>query len=83
MASNLNISLKKKTVTSKLIIKGWVRKAKGTLQVFWERGWIDEEQIHKYQLDTVNDNGERDEEYSLVALTSSCLDFSRVRGHGN
>ena len=62
-----------------MIVKGWVVKAKGLLQVLWERGWIDEEQIHKYRLDAVNDNGEQDEEYSLVALMSSCLDFAEEK----
>ena len=46
------------------------------MQVQWERGWIDVNQLENYRLDAVNANGDRDEEFSLVALMSSCLDFA-------
>ena len=53
------------------IIEGWEGKAKGLLQVLWERGWIDESQLEMYT--KRNDN---DPKFSLSALMESCLDFA-------
>jgi hypothetical protein len=36
--------------------KGWIRQPKGLLQVLWERGWIDKQQIDKYTVDVAKDN---------------------------
>ena len=30
--------------------EGWCRKPKGLLQVLWERGWINKENVSKYSL---------------------------------
>ncbi len=64
------------TVTSNKIIEGWGGKAKGLMQVLWERGFIDVNDVLKYTL-----NGQQDasrilmKETSLMNLMSNCQDF--------
>jgi hypothetical protein len=63
-------------VTSSKVIEGWQGKAKGLLQVLWERGFIDADNHQKYTM-----NGRQDAcgvlmpETSLIHLMSSCVDF--------
>jgi hypothetical protein len=60
--------------------KGWEGRAKGLLQVLWERGWIDEAQLDKYTMDAATDGDgeilEGAEDWSLKYLMTSCLDFA-------
>jgi hypothetical protein len=60
--------------------KGWIGQPKGLLQVLWERGWIDEQQIDKYTVDIAKDNDgqvvDGAENWSLKYLMASCLDFA-------
>ncbi|KAI2502685.1 hypothetical protein MHU86_11742 [Fragilaria crotonensis] len=66
--------------TKPKVIEGWENKAKGLLQVLWERGFVDESQLEKYTL-----NGTRDvfglvqKYFSLKSLMSNCLDFEEER----
>ena len=50
------------------------------MQVLWERGWIDENNIDKYTMDIAKDNDGEDiegaENWSLKCLMASCLDFA-------
>ena len=62
-------------ITKKLKVKGWMGKPKGMRQILWERGWIDEGNIEKYQKIVVYEDGEVDDEYSLSVLMASCYDF--------
>lgn len=39
-----------KTCTNQKVITGWVGKLKGLLQVLWERGWVDDTQLHMYNM---------------------------------
>jgi hypothetical protein len=60
--------------------KGWIGQPKGLLQVLWEHGWIDEQQIDKYTVDVAKDNDgqvvDGAENWSLKYLMASCLDFA-------
>ena len=60
--------------------KGWEGHPKGLMQVLWERGWIDENQIEKYTMDLAKDDDgevlEGAENWSLKYLMASCLDFA-------
>jgi hypothetical protein len=60
--------------------KGWIGQPKGLMQVLWERGWIDENNIDKYTMDIAKDNEGEDIEgaknWSLKCLMASCLDFA-------
>jgi len=38
------------TCQVEVIEEGWLGKPKGLLQVLWERGWIDEQNMSKYSL---------------------------------
>ena len=57
-------------------MEGWQGKAKGLLQVLWERGFIDTTNIEKYTM-----NGRQDAcgvlmpETSLKNLMANCVDF--------
>jgi hypothetical protein len=62
--------------------KGWESRQKGLLQVLWERGWIEEAQLHRYTMDIATD-GDRGEAlegaencWSLKCLMASCLGFA-------
>ena len=61
--------------------KGWEGQPKGLLQVLWERGWIDEDQLEKYTMDPATDDDgevlEGAEDWSLKCLMASCLDFAQ------
>jgi hypothetical protein len=58
------------------ITEGWVNKPKGLKQVLWERGFIDESNLHKYtQHGKVDAFGVIQQEYSLHFLMSNCKDF--------
>ena len=54
----------------RIIDEGWVGKAKGALQVLYERGWIDPENIGKYTW-----KGTKDGAYSLHDLMKKQEDF--------
>ena len=77
IAEQKNVETKKVRVTEK---KGWEGRAKGLLQVLWERGWIDVSQLDRYTIEAATDeNGqvlEGAEEWSLKCLMASCLDFA-------
>ncbi len=63
-------------VTTAKIIEGWQGKAKGLMQILWERGFIDERNLDKYTM-----NGRQDvfgvliPETSLMYLMGNCEDF--------
>ena len=58
------------------VIEGWVGKAKGKLQILWERGMIDEANLNKYTNDgKVDAFGILDKNYSLHYLMTNCKDF--------
>jgi hypothetical protein len=77
IAGQKSVETKKVRVTEK---KGWEGRAKGLLQVLWERGWIDVSQLDRYTIEAATDeNGqvlEGAEEWSLKCLMASCLDFA-------
>jgi hypothetical protein len=73
MARERNIDLKRNETSKK---EGWVGKQKGLLQVLWERGWIDESNLHEYQVLRKDDEGEVIDDFSLDVLMASCLDFA-------
>ena len=62
-------------ITHPKIIKGWSGKAKGLLQIIWERGFIDASKITNYNLHAWDSDEECIPEYSLVDLMKSCTDF--------
>ena len=45
LCKNNNLPLKK---TEEIIEEGWYSKPKGSLQLLWERGWIDPNKSHTY-----------------------------------
>ena len=60
--------------------KGLQGQSKGTLQVLWERSWIDKVNLEKYTIEPAT-NAKSEvlkgaEEWSLQVLMASCLDFS-------
>jgi hypothetical protein len=61
------------------IVEGWVGKAKGLLQVLWERGYIDNadgKAYHKYTMNGTKDVfGNNQPDTSLKLLMESCTDF--------
>ena len=63
-------------VTTAKIIEGWQGKAKGLMQILWERGFIDERNLDKYTM-----NGRQDvfgvliPERLLMYLMGNCEDF--------
>ena len=62
--------------TKARIVEGWENKAKGLLQVLWERGFIDESKVDKYTLKGYQDVlGSVQNDFSLKSLMSNCLDF--------
>ena len=61
--------------TVKKIIPGWQGKAKGLLQVLWERGWIDQSQVSQYKMHAVSELDSEIPEYSLVSMMTKCVDF--------
>ena len=70
------------------VVEGWVGKAKGTLQILWERGWIDMNNLPKYTNDgKVDAFGILDTTYSLQFLVSNLKDFleeeSMLQSMGN
>jgi hypothetical protein len=76
-ARDNNLDPKVERTTEK---KGWIGQPKGLMQVLWERGWIDENNIHKYTMDIAKDDDGDDlegaENWSLKYLMASCLDFA-------
>ena len=73
ICNNNNISIK---VLAPKIKEGWVGKAKGKLQILWERGWIDTDNVPKYtDQGKVDAFGILDKNYSLHFLISNCKDF--------
>ena len=77
IARDKNIDLRVERTRDK---KGWTGQPKGLLQVLWERGWIDTNQIDKYTMDIPKDDDggvvEGAENWSLKYLMASCLDFA-------
>jgi hypothetical protein len=58
------------------IKEGWVDKPKGKLQILWERGWIDTNNVAMYTNDgKVDAYGIVNKTYSLHHLMSNCKDF--------
>jgi hypothetical protein len=63
-------------VTSAKVVEGWEGKAKGLLQVLWERGFINATNLENYTM-----NGRQDAcgilipDTSLKLLMANCLDF--------
>jgi hypothetical protein len=74
IALGLDINTKKH-VTHK-VTPGWEGKGKGMLQILYERGWICEEQLHRYKKKVVDDAGLIVKEYSLEHLLATCTDFA-------
>jgi hypothetical protein len=63
--------------TTPKIQLGWEGQPKGMLQVLWERGWIDENNLAKYTVSgRKNEIGVIDIDTSLKHLLGSCHDFS-------
>ena len=63
------------------INEGWEGKAKGLLQVLWERGFIDGNNLKKYSLTGKKDEfGIVDSNTSLSNLISLCPDFMNKEG---
>jgi hypothetical protein len=55
---------------------GWEGQPKGMLQILWERGWIDENNLGKYTVSgKKNELGIIDVQFSLKHLLGSCRDF--------
>ena len=78
-ARQYNIDL---TYLSQKKIEGWVGKPKGLLQILWERGYIDINNLNTYSLkgkkNHFDDNGKLKaeyEKYSLRLVMSRCSDF--------
>ena len=83
LASDYGISL---TYETDILQSGWVVKAKGMLQVLWERGWIDESKLDLYsekgQIDQLDEDGKVQEEFKpfvLRTLLSNCRDFKEEK----
>ena len=84
LASEHHIPISK---TDNDVVKGWMHKPKGMLQILWERGFIDSTKVKtarssRYSKDgkkgDLNDEGELTEEgklYSMNALLMNCTDF--------
>ena len=73
MCKNNNICIKKET---QKIRKGWVNKQKGSLQVLYERGWINPDKYKEYtEKGKVDEYGIRDEDKSLKQIISMQPDF--------
>ena len=73
LCKSQGISTKKK-VTQKLV-SGWWGKVKGLLQVLRERGWINEQLLHKYKIVARDEDGCVIPEFSLLHLLENCTDF--------
>jgi len=65
------------------IVKGWVGRPKGMLQVLWERGWIDCSKLEEYSANGKKNKKDESgkvrpefQQYVLRTLMKSCLDFS-------
>ena len=71
-AREKGIALEKRT---RKVKPGWQGKPKGLLQVLWERGFINEEELEQYKLESTDEDGQMIEEYSLRHLMSNCTDF--------
>ena len=72
------------TYGQKEIIEGWVCKPKGLLQVIWERGWINTEELNKYsgdgkscQKDEFGKVTKENKRFVLRTLMLKTLDFTR------
>ena len=64
-----------KTVEN-VIEMGWLGRSKGVLQILWERGWIDPENLSKYTMHGPKDDNQNVmKEYSLNHLIRQCEDF--------
>ncbi len=64
------------TSASEKILEGWQGKAKSLLQVLWERGFIDPNNLDRYTLNGRQDaEGVLMPEKSLKPLLASCEDF--------
>jgi hypothetical protein len=62
--------------TSETILEGWMGKAKGILQIAWERGLIDPTRVSEYVVDAPCDAfGVEDKTLSLRGILASCEDF--------
>ena len=58
-------------------IIGWEGKAKGLLQILWERGFIDKRNLSAYSINGKKDaHGNVNENYSLYHLMTQCEDFA-------
>ena len=80
LVNNHCISL---TYGQKEIVEQWVGRPKGMLQLFWERGWINVDELKKYSTDgkmyKKNEFGKVKQEYEryvLSTLMSRCLGFA-------
>ncbi|KAI2513790.1 hypothetical protein MHU86_573 [Fragilaria crotonensis] len=63
------------------IKEGWVGKAKGLLQILWERGFIDTSKLSSYTLTgRKNELGNVDVSFSLKHLMAMCPDFLNEEG---
>jgi hypothetical protein len=63
-------------VTSAKVVEGWQGKAKGLLQVLWERGFIDATNLEKYMMNVRQDAcGVLMPKTSLKYLMANCEDF--------
>ena len=79
---------KKIELTYEFCVKkeGWMGKPKGLLQILWERGFIDEQNVHLYslkgkrsQIDNKGKLKKKFEKYSLHTLMSRCSDFANEK----
>ena len=74
LATAMSIPL---TVSYEEEIAGWEGKAKGLLQVLWERGFIDESNLSSYNISGSKDkHGNINNSFSLLHIMSECEDFS-------
>jgi hypothetical protein len=62
------------------IIQGWQGRPKGMLQVLWECGFIDEQNLNQYTINRRKDEmGILQPETSLKFLLGNCLDFEEEK----
>ena len=78
ICTNKNIPIDREVPKVK---EGWVGKAKGLLQVLWERGYIDTSKLSSYTLTSRKDElGNVDLSLSLRHLMAMCPDFLNEEG---
>ena len=74
MCQRNNIKLKHPSQPK--IIEGWNGRPKGYLQILWERGFVDENELKQYTVNGRTDSyGLINKAFALKDLMSNCTDF--------